>query len=121
MSETDEYLPIVAKLLDRTTGQKLEWQTYGTDSFNCEIEESAMRSFRFVLSKGESRIGETIFLTMFDPQRNNIFTARSTQLPTSPDEERLSDLLEALYKVVRRQALNIDEKLRTITDILDKT
>jgi hypothetical protein len=106
MSETDEYLPIVAKLLDRTTGQKLEWQTYGTDSFNCEIE---------------SRIGETIFLTMFDPQRNNIFTARSTQLPTSPDEERLSDLLEALYKVVRRQALNIDEKLRTITDILDKT
>jgi hypothetical protein len=118
MNDIIESIEIVAKLLHKTDEHKLEWQTH-FDGFICALnQDHGDSSFEFIISKGAR--ADSVFLRMVDAQGQEILAVASTPLPTSPPEERLSDLMESLYESVRRQVFRVNEKLRTASELLDR-
>jgi hypothetical protein len=117
MNDIAESIDIVTKLLHKTEEHKLEWQTH-FDGFICALNQNGSDSFQFIISK--SGHGDCIFLRMVDSNGQEILSVESTPLPTSPPEERLSDLMESLYDSVRRQVFRVSEKLRMVSELLDR-
>lgn len=119
MGELEEYRAIVSKLLDRTEKGKVIWdaQSWG---FSTTLRESSTSSFQFGLTAKGTTESRTIYLFMRDSQGQELFSVGSTDLPTNPAEEGLSDDIEKLYEAARRQALKIPEKIKTVSDLLDR-
>jgi len=110
----------VSKLLERTEQGKVSWEAGSSDRFSAVLRESPTSAFQFLLSKAGTSNLRTIYLSMYDLQGPELFTVESTELPTNEAEERLTDNLEHLYEAVRRQALKIPDKIKTVSDLLDR-
>jgi hypothetical protein len=129
-SDPSEYKEIVKKLLEKTRQGRVEWSTdLGPDSFTCTLGEPGQNAFRSRILPNESEFSFTVrasdmdgqpVLTMLDGSRNEIFRATSNDLPTSPDEEETSALLNDLYELARRKALKIEHKLDLASALLDR-
>jgi len=119
-NELEQYAEIVSKLHQKTKAGRLLWEPR-SDGFSCSLRESTADNFSFFISEQERTRGPVVFLSMYDADSNAIFRVHSTSLPTSPTEETLSDSLRELYTLARRQALKIDKKLRSVSDLLDRT
>lgn len=123
MGELDEYQAIAAKLLSRTENGRVSWDAQ-LGGFTTTLQESPANSFKVNLSVNgtprEPSKTRKVFLSMFDSQGEELFTASSTDLPTNQAEEAMSETLERLYDAVRRQALKVPEKIKTVSDLLDR-
>lgn len=119
MSNPEEWIPIIEKLIQKTEERKLEWEAGSLDDFKCALPDRG-NAFEFLISRSGSGRSKTVFINMFDPQGHSLINANSTTLPTSPPEEHMSDQLEFLYELVRRQALKVDEKIKVVSDLLDR-
>lgn len=117
-SDPLEYKEIVQKLLSKTRERRVDWEKVFSNSFQCTVGSEGGNSFSFVIS-GSSDSGP-LSLRMSDESRNTIFAATANDLPTSPEEEELSMMLEEIYELARRQALKVDEKLELASTLLDR-
>ncbi len=120
-SDPAEYKEIVRKLLEKTRQRKVEWEQYGP-GFRCSLGASSVDSLDFTVWSDTSRDLqiETFTLKMSDQHRNTIFEASSNDLPTSPAEEEVSQMIEGIYNLARRQALKIELKLEQASALLDQ-
>jgi hypothetical protein len=57
---------------------------------------------------------------MTDQGGSQIFRIEANDLPTSPEEEETSTMIEELYDLARRQVLKIDQKLVLASTLLDR-
>ena len=129
-SNPAEYKPIIQKLLEKTRQRKVDWQEHNqfgkigfpdTNWFRCNLGSLGADSFSFEISNTEKRDGSTIqSLVMMDQSGNEVFRATTNELPTSPEEEEVSDLIEEIYGLARRQALKIELKLEQASSLLDQ-
>jgi hypothetical protein len=129
-SDPSEYKEIVKKLLEKTRQGRVEWSAdLPRDSFTCTLGDPGQNAFRSRILPNESEFSFTVatsdidgqpVLTMLDGSRNEIFRATSNDLPTSPDEEETSALLNELYELARRKALKIEHKLDLASALLDR-
>jgi hypothetical protein len=115
-SNLGEYKGVIQKLLEKTREQKVEWEKAFSSSFRCTVA-SGSDFFEFTVSLDED--GQR-FLRMSDQERNMIFIAQSNDLPTSPEEEEVSQMIEEIYDLARRQALKIEDKLEQVSAFLDQ-
>lgn len=121
MTEIGEIKPIATKLLQKTRERKIVWNTsfesspFGSSpgEFKCSLGDS----FKFLISRLSS--GD-VFLKMLDSSGNSLLTGSSTSLPTSPEEESFSEILERLYELARRQVFKVDEKVKVASELLDR-
>jgi hypothetical protein len=122
-SDPAEYKGIIRKLLEKTRQRRVQWeQGEFVNSFRCTLLSSDTESFYFVTSHtaGSSFESEAFGLRMSDQRENVIFAASSNDLPTSPDEEEVSEMIEQIYELARRQALKIEKKLELASTLLDR-
>jgi hypothetical protein len=116
-SNAPEYKGIIKKLLEKTRQGKVDWeQTSYMGQFQCTLASADTESFAFTVFSDEGRLA----LRMRDHDSNTIFLARSNDLPTSPEEEEVSQMIEDIYDLARRQALKIDYKLEQAAALLDR-
>lgn len=121
-----EYKPVVKKLLQKTRDGKVSWQTpsfgsirFGSgDWFESTVGSEQEGLVSFIIA--EDRDDSSRSLIMKDQGGNQIFSVSANDLPTSPDEEELSALLDELYEFARRQALKVDEKIELASTLLDR-
>jgi len=120
MAATTEYLPLIAKLLEKTKGRKVEWKgTYESTTFICALEGK----YSFEIEKGvTSNRNPYRRLTMKDNLEGEVFVAFAVvpDVDTSDQNDQLFQMLDELYQQARRVALDIDRKVDEISDILDK-
>jgi|SRR5208282_2160562 len=116
-ADPSEYKEVIKRLLEKTRQRKVDWeQTSFMDSFRCTLAAADADSFSFTVFGDEGGLG----LRMSDQDNTTIFIARSNDLPTSPAEEEVSNMIEEIYGLARRQALKIDRKLVAVADLLDR-
>lgn len=115
-SDPAEYKEIIEKLLEKTRQRKVEWEQAFSNSFQCTVASPNTDSFLFTVFADEG--GQA--LRMSDQDRNTIFFVRSNDLPTSPEEEEVSQMIEEIYDRARRQALKIEQKLELASTLLDR-
>lgn len=130
-----EYKGIIKKLLEKTREGRVEWTAdVRPNCFRCTIgppvmnnalaarvarlhEEEPNFSFTIVASGTEDPCPTLI---MWDQGGNEIFRVVSNDLPTSPEEEEVSQMIEEIYDLARRQALKIEQKLEWASTLLDR-
>jgi hypothetical protein len=117
-SEPSEYEDIIKKLLEKTRQRKVEWEKAFSNSFQCTLAAGDTGSFSFTVSADSET--ERLTLRMSDDNHNIIFRAVSNDLPTSPEEEEISQMIEEIYDLARRQALKIEQKLVLASTLLDR-
>ncbi len=57
---------------------------------------------------------------MTDQGGNQILGVTANDLPTSPEEEDTSNMVEEIYNLARGQALKIEQKLVLVSTLLDQ-
>ncbi len=120
-SDPSEYKEIVRKLLDKTRQQRVAWEQAFSSSFRCNVGSGEGGNFSFTISaNSEPGAGESLWLRMSDESNNTIFRVTTNDLPTSPEEEETSQMIEELYDLARRQALKIEQKLELASTLLDR-
>lgn len=131
-SDPAEYKEIVRKLLEKTRQGRVEWAAdLGRNSFRCTIgEPETSRTLIARVNEEERNFSFTVMasgpddsapvLIMLDRSNNEIFRAVSNDLPTSPEEEEISQMIEEIYDLARRQALKIEQKLVLASTLLDR-
>ncbi|HKN70439.1 MAG TPA: hypothetical protein VJX30_05395 [Terriglobales bacterium] len=132
-----EYKDIIKKLLEKTRQGRVEWTTeVGRNSFRSTIgapetrnalaaragiarpnEEEKNFSFTVTTSRADDSCPTLI---MWDHSNNEIFRVMSNDLPTSPEEEEVSQMIDEIYELARRQALKIEQKLEWASTLLDR-
>jgi hypothetical protein len=117
-SDPSEYKQIIKKLLEKTRQRRVEWEKAFSNSFQCTVGSEDGGFFSFRISAGSDN--EPLSLSMLDESHNTIFRATSNDLPTSPEEEENSQMIEELYELARRQALKIEQKLELASILLDR-
>ena|SRR5438876_1645976 len=117
-SDPSEYIGILEKLLDKTRQRRVEWVQSFSSTFECALPSADGNSFRFIVSAGSEN--QVVSLRMSDESRNTIFAASSNDLPTSPEEEQVSQMIEEIYELARRQALKVEQKLELASTLLDR-
>jgi len=130
-SDLSEYKPIIDKLIEKTRQRRVEW-TESLEGFKCtlgtpapkvgliaQLGSSHDQSFSFTIGVIGRYDSGRVF-TMLDEAGKELFRVVSNDLPTSPEEEEVSNLLEELYELARRQALKVDEKLGDALTLLEK-
>jgi hypothetical protein len=117
-SDPSEYKQIIEKLLEKTRQRRVEWEKAFANSFKCTVGSEDGSFFSFRISAGSDT--EPLSLYMSDEANNTIFRATSNDLPTSPEEEETSQMLEELYDLARRQALKVEQKLELASSLLDR-
>jgi len=115
-SDPAEYKEIVAKLLDKTRQRKVEWKRAHANNFRCTLPAPDASFLEFTVLDDE---GQRV-LRMSDQDRNTIFVAKTNDLPTSPEEEEASQMIEEIYDNARRQALRVEDKLDLASTLLDR-
>ena len=120
-SDPAEYKDIIQKLLEKTRQRRVEWEQ-SSIGFQCTLASGDADSFFFTISDSSqySSQVEAFTLRMSDRSGNTIFAARSNDLPTSPEEEEVSKMIEEIYDLARRQALKIEQKLVLASTLLDR-
>jgi hypothetical protein len=116
-----EYRPIIEKLLERTRQGRVRWAgSLGT--FSCTVGSTSEKPVKFTLSTTATRdiSYDERFLVMDDANGNELFRVASNDLPTSPEEEAISNMVNELYQVARRQALKSDVELDRVLTLLDR-
>jgi hypothetical protein len=111
-SDPAEYKEIIKKLLEKTRQRKVGWGQAYSSSFRCTLP-GGPESFHVTISEADRSIVEPrlITLRMSDQAENIIFEASTNDLPTSSAEEEVSQMIEEIYDLARRQALRIEHKL----------
>jgi hypothetical protein len=120
MANPNEYVPLMSKLLEKTKERKIDWKGTADDTtFICALE--GQYSFEIARYKASSGIWYRK-LTMRDKEQAEVFVARAyVPTPTSPSEnDQLFQTLDNLYEYARRIALDIDQKVNDVSNILDK-
>lgn len=120
-SNFSEYRPIIQKLLEKTRQGRVQWQG-GLGAFSCVVGSENENFVKFTLSTTSTRdINYDVrFLVMDDAKGNQLFRVESNDLPTSPEEEEISNLIDELYELARHQALRVDERLGNALTMLDR-
>jgi hypothetical protein len=120
-SDPNEYKDVIKKLLEKTRQRKVEWEQAYSSSFRCTLP-GGPESFHFTISytPRSNFEAETFTLRMSDQGENVIFEATANDLPTSPAEEEVSQMIEEIYDLARRQALRIELKLEKASALLDQ-
>jgi hypothetical protein len=120
-SDPSEYKEVLRKLLEKTRQRRVDWKQAFSSSFRCDVGPGDEGSFSFTVSGGfPPGGGEVLSLEMSDEAHNTIFSVTSNDLPTSPEEEETSQMIEELYELARRQALKIEQKLELASSLLDR-
>jgi len=121
-SDPAEYKGIIRKLLEKTRQRRVQWEQERMSSFQCTLPAGDEGSFCFTtsFSSGSNFESETYRLRMSDQHDNVIFVANSNDLPVSPEEEEVSQMIEEIYELARRQALKIEQKLDLASTLLDR-
>jgi len=123
-SNPAEFKGIIRKLLEKTRQKRVVWEQGDfKNSFRCSLPSGDAGSFLFSTSysRGPNFDSEAfITLEMSDQQENVIFTISSNDLPTSPEEEEVSQMIEEIYELARRQALKIEHKIELASTLLDR-
>ena len=131
-----EYKDIIKKLLEKTREGRVEWTAdVRLNSFRCDIlgapePTSNALADRLNRNKEEKTFSFTVMtsgtddsrpvLRMWDKANNEIFRAVSNDLPTSPEEEEVSQMIDEIYELARRQVLKIEQKLVLASTLLDR-
>ncbi len=120
-SDPAEYKEVIKKLLEKTRQRKVDWEQAYLSSFRCTLP-GGPESFHFTISHavGSNFEPEAFTLRMSDQGENIIFEASTNDLPTSPAEEEVSQMIEEIYDLARRQALRVEHKLEQASAILDQ-
>lgn len=120
-SDPKEYREVIKKLLDKTRQRKVDWEQAYSSSFRCALP-GGPEPFFFTIShtNGSNFEAETFNLRMSDRGENTIFEVSTNDLPTSPSEEEISQMIEEMYDLARRQALKIEHKLEQASSLLDQ-
>lgn len=120
-SDPVEYKEVIKKLLEKTRQRKVDWEQAYLSSFRCTLP-GAPESFHFTISyaAGSNFEAEAFTLRMSDQGENIIFEASTNDLPTSPAEEEVSQMIEEIYDLARRQALRVEHKLEQASALLDQ-
>jgi hypothetical protein len=110
--EPIKYDEIIESLLQKTDEGKLTWnQVFSTNSFTCTLDGE----FTFRVDKWDDRDQDRWFrLSMTDKENNEIFQVE--RMDRNFGSKKLSDLHEA----ARRTALNVEEKINTVKNILGR-
>jgi hypothetical protein len=124
-SDPSEYKDVIRKLLEKTRQRKVEWEQVFSSSFRCTLPATVpgdSDSFHFTISysAGSNFESEAFTLRMLDQRENVIFQADSNDLPTSPEEEEVSQMLKEIYERARREALRIEQKIELASTLLDR-
>jgi len=119
MPDVDTYLPVVSKLLQRTSEGKIEWKgTYESSIFICAVEGE----FSFEIERTQTTRGAWARrFTMKDAAGEEVFVMRaiSPTSETSHENDKRWEMLDDLYERARRIALNIDKKVADVSKVLD--
>lgn len=120
-SDPGEYKAVIKKLLEKTRQRKVDWEQAYSSSFRCTLP-GGPESFHFTISysTGSNFEAESFTLRMSDQGENVIFEASTNDLPTSPAEEEVSQMIEEIYDLARRQALRVEHKLEQASSLLDR-
>ncbi len=121
-SDPKEYKQVINKLLEKTRQRKVDWeQGTHSSSFQCTVT-GGPESFHFTVSysTGSNFEAEAYTLRMYDNGENVVFETSTNDLPTSRAEEEVSKVIEEIYDLARRQALNIEHKLEQASALLDQ-
>jgi hypothetical protein len=120
-SDPVEYKEVIKKLLEKTRQRKVDWEQAYLSSFRCTLP-GGPESFHFTISyaAGSNFEAEAFTLRMSDQGENIIFEASTNDLPTSPAEEEVSQMIEEIYDLARRQALRVEHKLEQASALLDQ-
>jgi hypothetical protein len=129
------YKDVIKKLLEKTRQGRVEWTVDDRlNSFRCAIlgvleSANALASllggykeeliFSFTVATSGMENPQPV-LRMWDKSDNEIFRAESNDLPTSPEEEEVSQMIDEIYELARRQALKIEQKLVQASTLLDR-
>jgi hypothetical protein len=120
-SDPAEYKEIIRKLLEKTRQRKVDWEQAYSSSFRCALP-GGPEPFFFTISYADRSnfAAEAFTLRLSDRGDNVIFEATTNDLPTSPAEEEVSQMIEEIYDLARRQALRIENKLEQASTLLDQ-
>jgi hypothetical protein len=132
-SNQSEYKDIIKKLLEKTRQGRVEWMTELGSNNSFRYAMGASERSRSIIARPDEEEGNFSFtvtpsetndscpiLTMWDYSGNEIFRAVSNDLPTSPEEEEMSQMIGEIYELARRQALKIEQKLVWASTLLDR-
>jgi|SRR5581483_2952231 len=116
-----EYRAVIQKLVERTREGRIQWKG-GLGTFSCTVGSESDTPVKFTLSTTATRdINYDVhFLVMEDVNGNELFRLESNDLPTSNEEEEISNMINELYDLARHQALNVDKKLDKVLTLLDR-
>jgi len=125
-ADPSEQNEIIRKLLEKTRQGRVHWEQANAsgevqylgsrETFRCSLGPEGPNSFSFEVGH------DTIqgWLSMTDQGGSQIFRVEANDLPTSPEEEETSTMIEELYDLARRQVLKIDQKLVLASTLLDR-
>jgi hypothetical protein len=114
-----DYSSIVLKLLEKSIAGKVEWKQLGAGSnFLANLDEG----FSFEIQQSFSKIDTTYTLVMRDSESRVVFDLSLTDDPETmiSDRQLLYEALGNLYDLARRKALNVDEKVERVSEILER-
>lgn len=121
MPEENEFMPVMMKLLERTMAGRVEWKgTFESTTFICSLQGEY--SFEIVARVDLGGDPLSYRLTMTDKNQQAVFIvdACTPSGDTSSENDRLYEVLAALYERARRAALDVDKKVKDVADILDR-
>ncbi len=120
-----EYKPVLEKLLDKTREQRVRWEQASKNSFRSAVGSEDGHALVFTLTKTIDTMAQTvdnsvvISLEMEDRDEKQKI-AVSNDLPTTADEEQISEMVEELYRLARQQTLKVDSKIDEVLALLDR-
>lgn len=111
--ETLDYQPLLGKLLMKTRDGRVAWTATGFARFASSIEE-----YTFEISKSE----DTFSLEMKDANSNEIFKVSAAEqiIVRDAGQQNLFESLGDLYEMARRRALQVEGKIATASELLDR-
>ena len=94
----------------------------GLGTFYCKLGTEDESTLKFTISSAATRdINLDVrFLVMEDIKGNELFRIESNDLPTTAAEEAVSNAINELYELARRQALKVDQRLELASTLLDR-
>jgi hypothetical protein len=117
-TKAPDYSPIIFKLLEKSESGKVGWEVNTPyDNFRAELEEG----FVFSVDRETDQGDTTYTVRMRDGDRRTIFDLSLTDDPETMINRRpLYKALETLYDLARRKALNVDQKVERVSEILER-
>jgi|SRR5208282_4340343 hypothetical protein len=117
-----EYMPVVEKLLDKTREQRVRWEQASKNSFRSAVGSEDGHALVFTLTKTVAQtVDNSVVISLqMEDQGEKQEIAVSNDLPTTVEEERISDMVEELYRLARHQTLKIDGKIDEVLALLDR-